>query len=111
MNQAGSFEDPGQGLLDFARIFRHSDEGRGCASTSSSVTTPAPRPASPPTPWTPPASATSSSGPSGLAPPASRRGSGVRVVDGVPTGTVITVGEDGENQIVGAQASSPPPPT
>ena len=26
MNQAGSFEDPGQGLLDFARIFRHSDE-------------------------------------------------------------------------------------
>ena len=27
MNQAGSFEDPGQGLIDFARIFRHSDEG------------------------------------------------------------------------------------
>ena len=26
MNQAGSFEDPGQGLLDFARIFRHSKE-------------------------------------------------------------------------------------
>jgi sugar phosphate isomerase/epimerase len=26
MNRAGSFEDPGQGLLDFARIFRHSDE-------------------------------------------------------------------------------------
>jgi sugar phosphate isomerase/epimerase len=26
MNQAGSFEDPGQGLIDFARIFRHSDE-------------------------------------------------------------------------------------
>jgi hypothetical protein len=26
MNQAGSFEDPGQGLLDFPRIFRHSDE-------------------------------------------------------------------------------------
>jgi sugar phosphate isomerase/epimerase len=26
LNQAGSFEDPGQGLLDFARIFRHSDE-------------------------------------------------------------------------------------
>ena len=26
MNQAGSFADPGQGLLDFARIFRHSDE-------------------------------------------------------------------------------------
>jgi sugar phosphate isomerase/epimerase len=26
MNQAGSFEDPGQGLLDFARIFRHTDE-------------------------------------------------------------------------------------
>jgi sugar phosphate isomerase/epimerase len=25
-NQAGSFEDPGQGLIDFARIFRHSDE-------------------------------------------------------------------------------------
>jgi sugar phosphate isomerase/epimerase len=25
MNQAGSFTDPGQGLLDFARIFRHSD--------------------------------------------------------------------------------------
>ena len=26
MNQAGGFEDPGQGLIDFARIFRHSDE-------------------------------------------------------------------------------------
>ncbi|HEV2871949.1 MAG TPA: sugar phosphate isomerase/epimerase [Actinomycetota bacterium] len=26
LNQAGSFTDPGQGLLDFARIFRHSDE-------------------------------------------------------------------------------------
>ena len=26
MNQAGSFEDPGQGLTDFARIFRHSGE-------------------------------------------------------------------------------------
>jgi sugar phosphate isomerase/epimerase len=26
MNQAGSFEDPGQGLIDFARIFRHSDD-------------------------------------------------------------------------------------
>jgi sugar phosphate isomerase/epimerase len=26
MNQAGSFEDPGQGLIDFARIFGHSDE-------------------------------------------------------------------------------------
>jgi sugar phosphate isomerase/epimerase len=26
MNQAGSFEDPGQGLLDFPRIFRHSRE-------------------------------------------------------------------------------------
>jgi sugar phosphate isomerase/epimerase len=26
MNQAGSFEDPGQGLIDFARIFRHSGE-------------------------------------------------------------------------------------
>jgi sugar phosphate isomerase/epimerase len=26
MNQAGSFEDPGQGLIDFARIFRHSRE-------------------------------------------------------------------------------------
>jgi sugar phosphate isomerase/epimerase len=26
MNRAGSFEDPGVGLLDFARIFRHSDE-------------------------------------------------------------------------------------
>jgi sugar phosphate isomerase/epimerase len=26
LNQAGSFEDPGQGLIDFARIFRHSDE-------------------------------------------------------------------------------------
>jgi sugar phosphate isomerase/epimerase len=26
MNQAGGFTDPGQGLLDFARIFRHSDE-------------------------------------------------------------------------------------
>jgi sugar phosphate isomerase/epimerase len=26
MNQAGSFTDPGQGLIDFARIFRHSDE-------------------------------------------------------------------------------------
>lgn len=26
MNQAGSFADPGQGLLDFARIFRHSDQ-------------------------------------------------------------------------------------
>ena len=26
MNQAGSFADPGQGLIDFARIFRHSDE-------------------------------------------------------------------------------------
>ena len=26
INQAGSFEDPGQGLIDFARIFRHSDE-------------------------------------------------------------------------------------
>ncbi|MGH2815542.1 MAG: sugar phosphate isomerase/epimerase family protein, partial [Actinomycetota bacterium] len=25
MNQAGSFADPGDGLLDFARIFRHSD--------------------------------------------------------------------------------------
>jgi sugar phosphate isomerase/epimerase len=25
LNQAGSFADPGQGLLDFARIFRHSD--------------------------------------------------------------------------------------
>jgi sugar phosphate isomerase/epimerase len=26
LNQAGSFEDPGQGLIDFARIFGHSDE-------------------------------------------------------------------------------------
>jgi sugar phosphate isomerase/epimerase len=26
LNQAGSFEDPGQGLLDFARIFGHSDQ-------------------------------------------------------------------------------------
>jgi sugar phosphate isomerase/epimerase len=26
MNQAGSFADPGQGLLDFPRIFRHSDQ-------------------------------------------------------------------------------------
>jgi sugar phosphate isomerase/epimerase len=26
MNQAGSFADPGEGLIDFARIFRHSDE-------------------------------------------------------------------------------------
>jgi sugar phosphate isomerase/epimerase len=26
MNQAGTFTDPGQGLIDFARIFRHSDE-------------------------------------------------------------------------------------
>jgi len=26
MNQAGSFEDPGQGLLDFPRIFQHSKE-------------------------------------------------------------------------------------
>jgi sugar phosphate isomerase/epimerase len=26
MNQAGSFEDPGQGLLDFPRIFEHSKE-------------------------------------------------------------------------------------
>jgi sugar phosphate isomerase/epimerase len=26
LNQAGSFEDPGQGLIDFARIFRHSKE-------------------------------------------------------------------------------------
>jgi sugar phosphate isomerase/epimerase len=26
LNQAGSFEDSGQGLIDFARIFRHSDE-------------------------------------------------------------------------------------
>jgi sugar phosphate isomerase/epimerase len=26
LNQAGSFEDPGQGLIDFARIFRHSSE-------------------------------------------------------------------------------------
>jgi sugar phosphate isomerase/epimerase len=26
MNRAGSFEDPGQGLIDFARIFRHSKE-------------------------------------------------------------------------------------
>ena len=26
MNREGSFEDPGQGLIDFARIFRHSDE-------------------------------------------------------------------------------------
>jgi sugar phosphate isomerase/epimerase len=26
LNQAGSFEDPGQGLIDFARIFRHSRE-------------------------------------------------------------------------------------
>jgi sugar phosphate isomerase/epimerase len=26
LNQAGSFADPGQGLIDFARIFRHSDE-------------------------------------------------------------------------------------
>ena len=26
MNQAGSFADPGEGLLDFARIFRHSNE-------------------------------------------------------------------------------------
>ena len=26
MNQAGSFADPGDGLLDFARIFSHSDE-------------------------------------------------------------------------------------
>jgi sugar phosphate isomerase/epimerase len=26
MNQAGSFTDPGEGLIDFARIFRHSDE-------------------------------------------------------------------------------------
>ena len=25
LNQAGSFADPGQGLIDFARIFRHSD--------------------------------------------------------------------------------------
>jgi sugar phosphate isomerase/epimerase len=26
MDQAGSFADPGEGLIDFARIFRHSDE-------------------------------------------------------------------------------------
>jgi sugar phosphate isomerase/epimerase len=26
LNQAGSFADPGEGLIDFARIFRHSDE-------------------------------------------------------------------------------------
>ena len=26
MNQAGSFTDPGEGLIDVARIFRHSDE-------------------------------------------------------------------------------------
>jgi sugar phosphate isomerase/epimerase len=26
MNQAGSFEDPGQGLIDFARIFSHSKQ-------------------------------------------------------------------------------------
>jgi len=26
LNQAGSFADPGEGLLDFARIFRHSDQ-------------------------------------------------------------------------------------
>jgi sugar phosphate isomerase/epimerase len=26
LNQAGSFEDPGQGLIDFARVFRHSRE-------------------------------------------------------------------------------------
>jgi sugar phosphate isomerase/epimerase len=26
MNQAGSFEDPGEGLIDFARIFWHSKE-------------------------------------------------------------------------------------
>jgi sugar phosphate isomerase/epimerase len=26
LNQAGSFEDPGEGLIDFARIFRHSRE-------------------------------------------------------------------------------------
>jgi sugar phosphate isomerase/epimerase len=26
MNQAGSFEDPGAGLIDFARVFRHSKE-------------------------------------------------------------------------------------
>jgi sugar phosphate isomerase/epimerase len=26
LNQTGSFEDPGQGLIDFARIFRHSKE-------------------------------------------------------------------------------------
>jgi sugar phosphate isomerase/epimerase len=26
LNRAGSFEDPGQGLIDFARIFRHSRE-------------------------------------------------------------------------------------
>jgi sugar phosphate isomerase/epimerase len=26
MNQAGSFEDPGQGLIDFPRIFEHSKE-------------------------------------------------------------------------------------
>jgi sugar phosphate isomerase/epimerase len=26
LNQAGSFADPGDGLIDFARIFRHSDE-------------------------------------------------------------------------------------
>ena len=52
MNQAGSFADPGQGLLDFPRIFEHSEDGRACASTSSSATTPAARPDRPPTPST-----------------------------------------------------------
>jgi hypothetical protein len=61
MNREGSFEDPGQGLIDFARIFRHSKEA-GVKETSSSVTTPAHRLGSPRTPWTPPGSATSSSG-------------------------------------------------
>ena len=46
MNQAGGFTDPGQGLLDFARIFRHSDRP-GSANTSSNATTPAAHPEQP----------------------------------------------------------------
>ena len=50
MNQAGSFADPGQGLLDFARIFQALEDGGRASSTSSSVTTPAARRGRPLTP-------------------------------------------------------------
>ena len=46
LNQAGSFADPGEGLIDFVRIFRPS----GSTSTSWSATTRARRPGPRPTP-------------------------------------------------------------